>query len=288
MAETAKELLESDEIEDRAVTRARFELLRHVSALLEPVMIALGIVFLALLLMEYASVPLDIFGVDHLPDALQIIWLIFVVDFLIRFAIAPAKTAYLRSNWLIGLSLAVPLIRPLHMFRAVHALQGLSLIGFLGAVNRSLRALRHISRGRISLYMVLVTLVIILIGGVGVLFFDSEHTESPIQTLPEALWWSATLVTTLNHELDVISTEARLIAFGLRLYGLNVFCFFMASVASYLIGVDGSFSKPAGDAPEAALRDELSQLRSELAEVRTLLATQAVSSDDRAIERKAI
>jgi voltage-gated potassium channel len=279
MDETVDDLkARHEDVEDRAVRRARFELLHHVSALLEPVMTALGIVFLALLLMEYASVPLEVFGVDHLVDALGMIWLIFAADFLIRFLIAPVKRDFLRSNWLIGLSLAVPLIRPLHIFRAAHALQGLSLVGFLGAVNRSLRALRHIARGRISLYMVLVTLVIILIGGVGVLYFDRDYPESPVQSLTESLWWSATLVTTLNHEMDVVSTEAKLIAFGLRLYGLNVFCFFMASVASYLIGVDGSFSKPAEEKPEDALRDEVRELRAELREVHALLAARTVEA----------
>lgn len=254
----------------------RFDLLRRISAMLEPLMMVLGILFLLLLLTLYADLPVEIIREAYIDEIIQIIWLVFLTDFILRFVIAPVKSEYLKRNWLIGLSLAIPFIRPLHVFRFMYAFHGFTLVAFLGAADRSLRALRRITRGRVFLYMIVVTAGVILAGAVGVQYFEREDPASPITGLSDAIWWSATLVTTLTHELDVLSTEARLIAFALRLYGLNVFCFFMASIASYLIGVDSSFSRiKEGEGEQVdPVHAELRLLRAELNEMRALLAVQ--------------
>lgn len=267
-----KELTNLNDERPQTIRRARFELLHHLSTVLEPVMMVLGIVFMLLLLTLYAELPVEIVRPEYVDEAIQIIWTIFVADFLLRLFVAPVRLDYLRSNWLIGLSLAIPFIRPLHLLSAFQALHGLTALAFLGAANRSLRALRTITRGRVFVYMMVVTVGVILAGGVGVHYFDGIHPQSPVKDLSEAIWWSATLVTTLNHEVEVISTEARLIAFGLRLYGLNVFCFFMASIASYMIGVDGSFARMQDDAAVDPLQVEIRLLRSELNDIKQLLS----------------
>ena len=112
--------------------RERFELLGNVSAVLEPIMVGLGIVFLGLLLMEFADVPLVLFGQDRMAGVMQAIWLIFLGDFVLRLVIAPDKVLFFRSNVLGALSLALPFLRPLRAFRAARALRGFSLVRLLG------------------------------------------------------------------------------------------------------------------------------------------------------------
>ena len=51
-------------------TIERFELLGHVTRLLDPVMMVLGLAFLVLMLVEFAGGTLTIGGVDRLDDAL--------------------------------------------------------------------------------------------------------------------------------------------------------------------------------------------------------------------------
>jgi voltage-gated potassium channel len=267
-----KELTKPGGESPETMRRAHFALLTQLSAVLEPLMMVLGIVFLFLMLTYYAELPWEPLREGYIDEALQIIWAIFVADFLLRLFVAPVRMEYLRRNWLIGLSLAIPFIRPLQVFQAMQAMHGLTVLTFLGAADRSLRAVRIITRGRVFLYMIFVTAGVVVAGGVGVHYFDAIHADSPVADLSEAIWWSATVVTTLSHEIDVISTEARLIAFGLRLYGLNVFCFFMASIASYLIGVDGSFSRLKEEAAADPLEDEIRMMRAELNELRRMLA----------------
>ena len=269
-----KDLTSQESQGSQTVPGARIELLTHVSQLLEPLMMVLGILFMVLLLWMYAELPHELIRAEHLDEAMQLIWVIFVGDFVLRYVVAPDKATYLRRNWLIGLSLMIPFIRPLQAFRFLQAFHGFTLVAFLGAVNRTLRALRIITRGRAFLYMVIVTVGVILVGAVGVRYFDGDMPNSEVSSLSDAIWWSATLVTTLTHELDVESTEARLIAFGLRLYGLNVFCFFMASIASYLIGVDASYSRLKEEEEEVdPVQEEIRMLRAELRDIRQFLAT---------------
>jgi len=262
--------------EERAVKQEivrgeRYELLHHIDDLLEPVMVVLGLVFLVLLLMDFASVPLVIFGENRLGAILQGIWVVFLLDFLLRFWIAPDKLAYLRQNWLGALSLALPFLRPLRIFRVARVLRQASLLRFLGGINRGMRILRQVTRGRQFAFVAALTVVVVLAGAVGVRYFDQGEHDSPIQSFGDALWWSATLVTTMNSELYVVSLEARVIGILQRLYALSVFGYITASIATYLIGSDAAASAgesaPAGDSEDVrALREEIAELRRILVE----------------------
>ena len=252
----------------------RFELLHHLSAILEPAMVGLGLVFLGLLFMDFASVPLTVLGEDRLGDVLQWIWGIFLVDFLLRFTIAPEKVPFLRANWLGALSLVLPFLRPLRVFRVfrvARVIRGASLVRLLGGLNRGMRVLRRITRGRQFAFVAGLTLVVVLAGAVGVRYFDRDYANSPVRSFGDALWWSSTLVTTVNSELYVVSTEARVIALLQRLYALSIFGYITASIASYLIGADASAQGESEK--EAALQDEVRALRRELAAVREVVGT---------------
>ncbi len=254
---------------ERDTWRERFELLVHLSTMLEPVMVGLGIVFLGLLLMEFAGTPLVLFGENRMADVMQAIWVIFLGDFLLRLFIAPDKIMFLRSNVLGALSLALPFLRPLRAFRAARALRGFSLVRLLGGINRGMRALRRITRGSLMLYVGALTVAVVFAGAVGVMHFDRGYPESPVSSFEDALWWSATLVTTMNSELHVVSGEARVIALLQRLYALSVFGYITASIASYLIGVDASEERRRDAASQGELLEEIRRLHGEIAEIRT-------------------
>ena len=270
--ETKRRIQERQEARELA-RGERFELLHHLSSLLEPAMVGLGIVFLVLLLMEFASVPLTILGEDRLGDVLQWIWGIFLVDFLLRLVIAPEKIEFLKANWLGALSLVLPFLRPLRVFRVfrvARVIRGASLVRLLGGINRGMRVLRRVTRGRQFAFVGGLTVVVVLAGAVGVRYFDRSYPESPVRTFGDALWWSSALVTTMNSELYVVSTESRVIAFLQRLYALSVFGYITASIASYLIGADASAQGESEK--EAELQAEMRALRQELAGVREAIA----------------
>lgn len=262
-----------------AVRHERFELLTLVQAILEPVMGALGLLFLVLLLLDYTATGLSARNQARLDTALQAIWAIFIVDFVIRFIIAPAKGLFLRQNWFGALSLALPFLRPFRVFRAARAVRSLSLVRFLGGINRGMRILRKVARGRQFAYVGGLTVLVVLGGAVAVRFFDRGIENAPIQSFPDALWWSAAMVTTINNEKYVVSGEARVIAILMRVFAVSVFGFITASIASYLIGTSETTGRNTGEDDD--LRKEIAALRRELAVVRAALTTSPTAPDQR-------
>ncbi|HUG16164.1 MAG TPA: ion transporter [Thermomicrobiales bacterium] len=250
---------------------ARFELLGHIQALLEPLMIALGIAFLAFLFVDLGGL---VVGTPHavlLSRTMFVIWAIFLADFLLRFIVAPEKLLFLRGNWLTVLSLAIPFLRPFRALRAIRAIRSLNLVRLLGGVNRGMRIARRVSQGHQFAYVGGLTVLVVLTGAVGVWFFDRGHPAATIDGFGSALWWSSTLITTINNEQYPVTLEARILAVLMRVYAVSVFGFITATIASYLVEQRMQPSDNRFDAPDAgrdrqleALRLEIHALRAEL------------------------
>ncbi len=240
----------------------RWELLENIQAILEPVMVGLGLVFLGLLLIDYSTLELSDAASAQLDWASQVIWGIFLVDFAIRFLIAPAKLRFLRGNWLVAVSLALPFLRPFRALRAARALRSLSLVRLLAGINRGIRVLRAVTRGRQFAFVGFLTILVMLTGALGALFFERGVKRAPIQSFSDALWWSAAMVTTINNEKYVVSGEARILAILIRIFAVSIFGYVTASIATYLIGS----TQAAENADGAHLGEEIAALRRELVE----------------------
>jgi voltage-gated potassium channel len=186
-----------------------------------------------------------------------------VLDFAIRLAVAPAKLGFPRATVLTVISLALPFLRPLRTFRAVRGVRSLSLVRLLGGINRGMRVLPRVTHGAQLAYVGLLTVVVMLAGAVGGCFFEQGYGGSPIQSLGDVVWCSASLVTTINNEKYVVSPEGRAIAILMRVYAVSVLGYITASIATYLIGSSGADDENRGDSD--ALRDEISALRQEVA-----------------------
>jgi len=252
----------------------RSELLAHLQALIEPVMVGLGLVFLVLLVVDFggaAETPAQRLWLDR---ALTAIWAAFALDFAVRFVVAPAKGAFLRTNWLAAASLVLPFLRPLRALRALRAARSLSLARLLGGANRGMRVIQQVARGRQFVYVAGLTVLATLLSAVGVLSFDRDVEGSTIQSFGDALWWAAAMVTTINNEKYAVSVEARVVAILLRLFAVSVFGLVTAAIASYFVGRQAEGRQGAGmDEPSvgrglAELRRENELLRHELAELR--------------------
>jgi voltage-gated potassium channel len=79
-----------------ALDRERSEVLQQWESWLEMPMLVLGFAWLGLFIIEM------IWGLNPLLVAIAaIIWITFIVDFGIKFLLAPRKISYLKHNWLI-------------------------------------------------------------------------------------------------------------------------------------------------------------------------------------------
>ena len=98
--------------------RERYELLQRLDDWLETPMLILAFVWLALLIVELIRGESLSF-----KTIVTIIWVVFILNFAFEFVLAPRKVAYLKSNWLIALSVLLPALRIFRVFRVFRLLQ---------------------------------------------------------------------------------------------------------------------------------------------------------------------
>ena len=254
--------------EKQVLNRERQEILQQLEDWLETPMLVLGFVWLALFVVEL------IWGLTPLLQAIgTVIWIIFILDFILEFTLAPQKLTYLQRNWLTVISLPLPALRlfgfgrVLRVLNTALAVRGIRLLRVITRTNRGMRAISA-SLGRRGFgYVVTTTLVITLVGAAGMYAFESNIPDGRgLNDYGTALWWTAMLVSTMGSEFWPETAEGRVLALLLSLYGLAIFGYITASFATFFIGQDAEAEdgEVAGSGEVAALRREIAALRDEL------------------------
>ncbi|MBA3525469.1 MAG: ion transporter [Sphingomonas sp.] len=250
-----------------ASARLRWRLLDDLDEWLTVPMALLSLAWLAIVVWELVSGSTDL-----LETVGTVIWIIFIIEFAVRFALAPAKQPFLKSNWLTILALAVPalrLFRALRFLRAARALRGIRLVRIVGTANRSMNALKATLARRGFIYVAGLTLLVILLGAAGMLSFENAaEVDGGFTDYGHALWWTGMLVASLGSDFWPATTEGRVLTMLLTIYGLAVFGYITATFASYFVGRDAQESSApvAGNADMKRLLKEVALLRSELEE----------------------
>ena len=163
-----------------------------------------------------------------------VIWIVFLLEFALRFALAPEKLPFVKREWLTVIALLVPalrLVRALRVLRAARALRGFRLVRIVGTANRGMNALRAASKRRGLGNVMTLTVVVALLG--------ASEVEGGFTSYADALWTSMLLVT-MGSEFWPRTPEGRLLCFGIALYGFAVFGYITASFASFFVGRDAA------------------------------------------------
>jgi voltage-gated potassium channel len=134
-------------------------------------------------------------------------------------------------------------------------------------LNRGGRALEHVARRGQLGYVLGLTLLVTAAGAAGAYYFESGEPDALIRTPGDALWWAATLITTVNSPLAVVTLEGRIVGMLLRVYALAVSGYITAAIAVQLFGLTQRDQAMDARALEALL-EEMQLLRNELADVR--------------------
>jgi voltage-gated potassium channel len=183
-------------------------------------------------------------------------WLLFAIDYVVRLALADQRWHYFWRHLLDLAIVALPLLRPLRLLR---------LLMLLRTLNRRAANSLH---GRIALYLASGTALLILCASLAVLDAERGHDGASIQTLPDALWWSMTTITTVGYgDAFPVTGQGRLVAVGLMLGGIALLGTVTASIASWLI----DRVRQTEEASETATRADLLALHEEVRELRRLL-----------------
>lgn len=206
---------------------------------LERPMIALGFLWLALLVVEFArglTPGLRLLG--------TVIWIIFLLDFLLELALSESKPDYLRRHWLTALALVVPALRLFRLFRMAPLFRvaarapGIRTVQVLGSLNRGMRALGSSLKRRGFGYVAILTLLVGVGGAAGMYALERDAPGGGYTNFGDALWWSFMILTTMGTDYWPRTGEGRLLCFGLALYAFAMFGYVTATLASFLVGRD--------------------------------------------------
>jgi voltage-gated potassium channel len=244
----------------------RKRLLISFEKLLEGPMVFLGFVWLALLVIEL------IWGLRAGLEYLSLsIWVIFVIDFCIKFILSPDKRVFLKKNWLTAVSLLIPALRVFRIFRFIRllrSLRGLRLIRIVSSLNRSMRSLGATMRRRGFFYVFLLTWVVTFAGAAGMYAFERPNTG--FNNYGMSLWWTAMRIITAGSDYWPSTAEGRTLAFLLAVFGYAVFGYVTATLATFFIGRDAEekTAPVAGSKDIRELQNEITDLRKTILELR--------------------
>jgi len=233
-------------------------------------MAALGLVWLVLVIVDLSR------GLGPLASrTVLLIWAVFVLDFLLRFALAPGKWRFLRGNALTVAALALPAFRAfraVRVLRALTRLRGLQLVRILSSINRSMRALGRTMRRRGFGYVLALTVIVTFTGAAGMQYFERElpHGQG-LNDFATALWWTAMIMTTMGSEYWPKTAEGRMLCLILALYAFAVFGYVTGTIATYFIDRDIEAQRQRDAPDQQALAAELAALRTELQALRRKL-----------------
>lgn len=156
--------------------------------------------------------------------ALGVVWVVFVVDYVVRLALAHSRVTFVRTHLLDLASVALPLLRPLQLLRLVSAIKVLD------------RKLGDTLRGKVGYYVVAITVLVATVVSLAMLDAERGAPEATIESFPDAVWWSFTTMTTVGYGDEYpVTALGRVIAVALMLFGVALLGIVTASMASYLV-----------------------------------------------------
>jgi voltage-gated potassium channel len=182
----------------------------------------LALLYLALYSIEVLGDLAPVLFLDFVVVS-DVIWGIFVVDFLARFILSNQKSRFLKANAIELISLVLPFFRAFRMFRVVIAL------GFLSRVGKTLSA-------RINIYVGLILPLLIYVCALGV--YEAEHLApgANIKQFGDAAWWAFVTLATVGYgDYYPVTLEGRMIAVFLMIAGLAFVSVIAVSVASLFV-----------------------------------------------------
>jgi voltage-gated potassium channel len=151
-------------------------------------------------------------------------WAVFVLDYVVRLALSDRRAQFVTGHVLDLAVIALPLLRPLRLLRVLTVLTLLN---------------RHAAgslRGRVAVYVVGSTILVLFCASLAVLDAEMANPEANIRTFTDAAWWATTTVTTVGYGDRYPTTgTGRLVAVGLMLAGIALIGVVTASFASWLL-----------------------------------------------------
>lgn len=212
-------------MKNKKLDSERSEFLSRWDKWFEIPLIILGFCWLVLIILELSI------GLSPLLENLSFtIWIIFILDFIVRFSIAPHKINYLKTQWITVIALIVPAFRVLRGFVLLKATRSIYLVKIATSIRRGMQILGSLFGRNGFGYIIGLTFIIVMLGAAGI-----QALEDKFDNYGDALWWSAMMITTMGSDYWPQTIEGRILCLGLAIYAFAIFGYITANVASFLI-----------------------------------------------------
>ena len=210
------------------------------------VVIAVG--SLPLLLLETIS--------DRLPDGDRnfivivnlVVFIAFAIDYIVKLVLSDSKPTYIRTQWLslfivISQLLALlPALGVLGVLRGVRAIRVLGVIARvigIGAATKS--SGKEFFKKRAASVAFGVAGLTLITSAVAFTIAEDVGDGRRIHSFFDALWWSATTITTVGYgDIYPVTTAGRIIAVFTMIVGISFLAVVTARIAQFLIGNNSS------------------------------------------------
>jgi voltage-gated potassium channel len=244
----------------------RHDLVDRIERVTRFPMALLGIVWLVIAIVVLTS------DVKHsaskiLVGSLFVLWVIMLVEYLVRLVVTPDTAGYLKRRWIEPATVVVPVLQGWH----VVGIEKMTLLVREGELRVEAILKHH------SLFRVLIAVAgTLFIGAWLVLLFEENAKGSNIHDYPDALWWAIVTVTTVGYGDRYPVTEGgRIVAVVLMLVGIGLIGVLTATVASVFIKEHTDANKEEFRKGHADLGQQLSVISDRLADVERRLGATA-------------
>jgi voltage-gated potassium channel len=193
-------------------------------------MLIISVLFLLVILVPvvFTSLPLSVRNTLTVIET--ILWIVFVVDYLVRFLLAPKRWRFFWTHIPELLVISVPVLRPLRSLQVLRLLR----LGGVGTVAN--RLAQRSLQGHAVLLVSAITLILVLtVAGIA-LIFERGNPHATITSYPEALWWALSTVTTVGYgDIYPVTSGGRLAGLLLMLAGISLAGIITAAVAAWFV-----------------------------------------------------
>ncbi|MBI3259359.1 MAG: potassium channel family protein [Ignavibacteriae bacterium] len=195
-----------------------------------------------LVLSVYVLVVLIIDSFIQLPDEVSrvlefadnVICILFLIEFCVRFYRAESKLKFMKWGW-IDLISSIPTF---DLLRGGRALRLIRLLRILRAFRSIKHIITHVFRSKIQGTLTSVSIVavmVVIFSSIAILQVETTP-EGNIKTAEDALWWSYVTITTVGYgDKFPVTTEGRIIASFLMTVGVGLFGTFTAFLSSWFV-----------------------------------------------------
>ena len=199
-------------------TAERDKLIEKISKLTESPLIILAFAMIPLLIGPYVWDLTD-GEVATFKKLDNVIWLLFVVNLVVKFIISPRRLSFLKSNWL-EVVVVLPYLQPLRIL-----IFGTKAIWGMTKISRS-DFLLVASGGLVITSATLVT--------------SFERARNPdLGSFPDALWWAVVTITTVGYgNQEPVTFFGRIVAVVLMITGVGFFGAIAANLAAFFVKKD--------------------------------------------------